>query len=504
MRTETRLPKDVWDRTPPEAQAYIRTLQERMAKLERQAGQLERQVEQLERQVEQLQRQVKALEEENRQLRERVNRNSSNSSKPPSSDPPHVKRAPPRRRTGRKRGGQPGHPRHQRDLVPPERVKETFDIKPQACRRCGCPLEGEDREPIRHQVAELPPMEPEVTEYRLHRLTCPKCGTRTCGELPEGVPRGCFGPRLQAMLSLLAGAFRLSKRAIQALAADLFGLSISLGMISKLERQTSAALDEPYRELCGYVRQRPVGMDETSWRENRRRVWLWVVVTGMVTVFRIACSRGAKVAQELLGMGYQEVATTDRAKAYNWLELRQLCWAHLRRDFQAMIDRGTSGSKIGKALLKLSDEVFHLWHRFREGSLSRSTFQKYVGRLRRAVREQLERGTRCRCPKTAATCRELLNQEELLWTFVRVEGIEPTNNASERSVRHGVLWRKTSGGTDGNRGSRFVERILSVVATCRQQSRNVLGFLTECCAAQLQGDTAPSLLPPDRPAQQAA
>lgn len=483
MRTEPPLPKDVWDRTPPEAQARIRALEEQIAEVRRQ---------------------VQALEKENRELREQVNRNSRNSSKPPSSDPAHVKRSPPRRPTGRKRGGQPGHRRHQRDLVPPERVGKTVEIKPERCRRCGHRLEGEDSEPIRHQVAELPPVEPEVTEYRLHRLGCPECGTSTCGALPEGVPRGCFGPRLQAVLSLLAGAYRLSKRAIQGLVADVFGLSISTGMISKLEQQTAAALEEPYRELCDEVPDQCVGIDETSWREQRSRAWLWVVVTSVATVFRIACSRGAKVAQELLGSGYERVATTDRAKAYCWIDLRQLCWAHLRRDFQAMIDRKNSGSKIGKALLELSNQMFHLWHRLKEGKLSRSTFRRYIGPVRRAIREQLERGTRCRCSKTAATCRELLAQERSLWTFVRVEGVEPTNNRSERGVRPGVLWRRSSGGTDSPRGSRFVERILSVVATCRQQGRSALEFVSECCRSHLRSTKAPSLLMGNEAAQQAA
>jgi transposase len=474
MGTESPLPKDLWDRVPSEAQALICALLERMAHLEAR---------------------VKSLEEENRRLRERVNQNSMNSSKPPSSDPPSVKRRPPQRPTGRKRGGQAGHPRHQRVLVPAEQVSETWEIKPEACRRCGHRLEGEDPEPLRHQVAELPPVQPIVEEYRLHRLRCPQCGTTTCGQLPVGVPPGWFGPRLQAVFSLLAGAYRLSKRAIQALAADLFGLSISLGMISKLEQATAAVLECPYHELREYVRGQHAGVDETSWRENRGKAWLWVVVAGLVTVFRIASSRGAEVARQLLGADYPHVATCDRWKSYLWIRRCQLCWSHLRRDFQAMIDRDNSGSKIGRALLKLSDQLFPLWHRLREGTLARSTLQKRVGPLRRCVQEQLERGARCRCPQTAATCGNLLSQEKKLWTFVWVEGIEPTNNQSERSLRHAVLWRKTSGGTNSPAGSRFVERMLTVVATCRQQHRNVLEFLTHCCQARLQGTNSPTLLP---------
>jgi transposase len=438
---------------------------------------------------------IRELQREVAELKARLNQNSSNSSKPPSSDPPSVKRAPPKQPTGKKRGGQHGHEAHHRAMVPPEKVSESFDIRPEMCRCCGTVLMGDDPDPWRHQVAELPPIEPTVVEYRLHRLMCPNCGTKTCGQLPAGVPRGAFGPRLQAVLSLLAGAYRLGKRPIQSLAADLFGLTISTGMVCKLERATSDSLETPVEELREYVRTRDAGADETSWRENRSKAWLWVAVTKVATVFTIASSRGAKVIRDMLGENYDRVLTSDRWTAYTWIKRRQLCWAHLRRDFQAMIDRENCGSEIGKSLLERSDQLFHWWHRVRDGTLAKSSFQKYVGPLRRAVREHLERGAECSCKKTAGTCRKLLKQESAMWTFVWVEGIEPTNNDAERVLRHAVLWRKSSGGTDSEAGSRFVERMLSVVATCRQQNRNVLDFLTACCGAPREGSTPPSLLP---------
>lgn len=488
MRTEPPLPKDIWGRVPSEAQALIRALLERVDALERRVASLE-----LDNQ--QLRKENQSLRQENQQLRARLSQNSTNSSKPPSSDPPSVKRRPPQPPSGRKRGGQPKHRRHSRPLVPPERVRFTFDIKPETCRRCRQSLLGDDPQPLRHQVAELPPIEPVVDEYRLHRLECPQCGTITCGQLPAGVPHGAFGPRLQGVLGLLAGAYRLGKRPIQALAADVLQLSISTGMISKLEQATATALEKPYEELREYVRSENTGLDETSWRENRAKAWLWVAVTRLVTVFCVAGSRGAAVARDLVGASYRQVATCDRWKGYLWIKRCQLCWAHLRRDFQAMIDRNNDGSKVGKRLLKLSDKMFHYWHRVRDGTLTRATFQKYLGPLRHSIRKQLRRGAACSCAKTAATCADLLKQEKKLWTFARVEGVEPTNNGPERSLRHAVQWRKSSGGTDSPAGSRFVERTLSVVATCRQQGRNVLDFLTQCCEAQLHGRNAPSLLP---------
>jgi transposase len=445
--------------------------------------------------VQQYERRVQTLKQQVDDLRQRLNQNSTNSSRPPSSDPPHVKRRPPTPATGRKRGGQLGHARQQRPLVPPEQIKQSVPVKPSACRKCGQSLSGDDPQPRKHQVAEIPPVQAEVTEYRLHRLTCTACGTRTCASLPAGVPTGAFGPRLQACLAILASGYRLGKRPIRQLAHDLFGLSISTGMVAKLERSTAEALQQPMAELEGYVRTQHANVDETSWREAMHKAWLWVVVTPLVTVFHIAATRCGKVAGGLLGSTYRQVVTSDRWKAYNGFRRRQFCWSHLRRDFQAMIDRQNSGAVIGKMLLDLSDRMFGWWHRVRDGTLNRTSFQVYISGLRAEVREALLQGAACGCPKTAATCRNLTANEPKLWTFVWHEGVEPTNNAAERALRHAVLWRKGSGGTDSGRGSRFVERVLSVRETCRQQGRSLLEYSVGCCEANLDGRIAPSLLP---------
>lgn len=471
MEPQPPIPADLWDQVPPAARAAIMVL------------------------VQQYEQRLQALQKQVDDLQHRLNQNSTNSSRPPSSDPPHVKRPPPKPKSGRKRGGQPGHERQQRALVQPEQVKQVVSLKPPACRRCGHDLRGDDPQPRQHQVAEIPPFQPEVTEYRLHRLTCTECGTRTCASLPEGVPAGAFGPRLQAVLAVLAGGYRLGKRPIRRLAHDLFGLSISTGMIAKLERSTSEALARPMAELEEHVRTQPANADETSWREAGKRAWLWAVVTPLVTVFHIAATRCGKVARELLGSAYGQVVTSDRWKAYNPFRRRQLCWSHLRRDFQAMVDRQNGGAAIGKRLIELSDRMFAWWHRVRDGTLCRSSFQVYISGLRAEVFEALEDGEACGCPKTAATCRDLIAHERKLWTFVWREGIEPTNNAAERALRHAVLWRKGSGGTDSSRGSRFAERILSVRETCRQQGRGLLEYLVSCCQAHLKRENAPSLLP---------
>src|SRR5262249_31719016 len=266
------IPVELWDQIPPAAQAAILAL------------------------VQQYEQRLQALQQQVDGLRQRLNQNSTNSSRPPSSDPPHVKRRPPRPSSGRKRGGQPRHARQQPPLVPPEQVKQAIRGKPPACRKCGQALHGEDPNPRKHQVAEIPPVQAEVTEYRLHRLTCPDCGTRTCASLPAGVPTGAFGPRLQALLAILAGGYRPGKRPIRQLTQHLFGLSISRGMVAKLERATAEALRQPMAELQGYVRTQHANVDETSWREAMHKAWLWVVVTPLVTVFHIAATRSGKVA----------------------------------------------------------------------------------------------------------------------------------------------------------------------------------------------------------------
>jgi transposase len=437
------------------------------------------------------------LEAEVAELKDRLNQTAQNSSRPPSTDGPQVKRTPPRAPTGRKRGAQPGHACAARPLMPVAQVKEVIPCKPTQCRRCGGSLQGRDAQPLRHQVFEIPPVTAEVIEYQLHRLVCGQCGSTTCGVLPLGVPRSGYGPRLASIIALCTGAYRLSKRLAVSLCSEVLGVPLALGAVCRVEQTVAQALDPVVQEARAYVRTQDANVDETTWWEQLRRVTLWVGVTQWVSVFVIRASRGAKVLRELVGEDYRAVLTSDRAKAYNCQpsRRRQLCWAHLRRDFQAMIDRGGAAAAIGEQLLEYSNILFAGWHRVRDGTWARATLQRAVQPLRRAVHEELVAGTRTACPKTAATCRELLAVEPALWTFVRVAGIEPTNNAAERGLRHAVQWRKTSYGTESAAGSHFVENILTVVATCRQQERPVLAYLTQCCQALYAGTKPHSLLP---------
>jgi len=485
MDTPAALPSDLWERTPPEAQAYIRALASRLSALEAR---------------------VQTLQEQNCALQERLHQTSRNSSRPPSSAPPQSSR--PRRPRGqRRRGGQLGHPGHTRTLLPMEEVDEVVVLKPDQCRGCHAPLWGDDPAPFRHQVIEMPPIQPVVTEYQWHQLACPACGETTRAPWPAGVPSGTYGPRVQATVALYTGAYRLSKRTTQQVMAEVFGVPLSVGTISPLEQATTAAVAAPVEEARTYVHEQAVAhLDETSWCQGGKRAWLWVAVTSLVTVFLVRMSRGGQVARELLGEHFGGILVTDRYSAYNWYPVRwrQLCWAHLLRDFEAMRGRGGRSEEIGDALLAQAHQMFTWWHRVREGTLKRSTFRSYMSPLRREVERLLEAGSRCGVPKTAGTCRDILKRRQALWTFVQVEGVEPTNNTAERSIRPGVLWRKGSFGTQSAEGSRFVESMLTVVATLKQQQRSVLEYLTTACEAALRGEAAPSLLPASVQQSQAA
>ena len=483
---------------PPLSESFQETLSEQMPFSDEEWAQTPKAVQEF---VLSLIVRMQALEAQVAALREQLDRNSRNSSKPPSSDGPEVLPKPRRRaKSGRKRGAQPGHKGTTRKLVPIEQVKESQDVKPAVCCRCGHALVGEDTEPNRHQVMEIPPAVAEVTEYRLHTLTCLECCAETRAELPAGLPQGAFGPRLQAMVSLLSGRYHLSKRDTQGIMADFFQADVSLGSVPALEQRTSEVVRVPVDEAREYVKTQPViHMDETGWREANQKAWLWVAATTLVTVFLIRPSRGGKVARERLSEAFKGIVVSDRWSAYNWLRtiLRQLCWAHLLRDFQAFVDRGGESQPIGEAILAQADLMFQWWHKVRDGTMSRATFQEKMQTVQRKTGELLRQGTACNHCKTAGTCRDILKREDALWTFVHVEGVEPTNNLGERQVRPGVLWRKNSFGTQSEAGSRFVERIMTVVATLKQQHRNVLDYLTEACDAANWGKQAPSLLPVD-------
>jgi transposase len=445
-----------------------------------------------------LEAEVAALKVQIAELLARLGQNSQNSSQPPSSDPPGTPRQS-KDPTGRARGGQPGHKQHKRERLEPD---EVVAVIPDRCERCRRKLRGRDSSPRVHQVIELPEIRPYVTDYELHELGC-SCGARTRAKLPEGVPTGTFGPRLTASVALLSGRYRMPKRTVKELLADLFGIEVALGSVSRMERFVSKAVAEPVEEARQAIREQDVvHQDETGWFEapaegRKARAWLWVAVSAAVTVFRIARSRGAKVAKEMLGEDFGGFLVVDRWSAYLWKPrgMRQVCWAHLVRDFRSFVERGGAGAKIGEKLLVQSRLMFRCYHRIRDGTLTRATFQRRMKKVERSVARLLRNAAVCGDAKTEGMAKQILKHEPALFTFVLATGVEPTNNVAERALRGAVIWRKISFGTDSENGSRFVERILTVVATLRQQRRHVLAYLTTACEASLHHQSAPSLLP---------
>ncbi|MDC0710486.1 IS66 family transposase [Stigmatella sp. ncwal1] len=439
---------------------------------------------------------IRQLEQENARLRERQGQNSTNSSRPPSSDAPGTVRAKKKKRRGRRPGGQPGHPKHERALVPKESVDEVVDVLPKHCPQCQGKLKGKDAEPQRHQVVDWEPVKARVTEDRCHQLKCQRCGSLRRAKVPAEA-RSAFGERLGASMSLLVGKYRLSKRLVCEVVSDMGGVQVSVGSVSNLEQQMSAVLRAPVEQARAYVRNAGVvHADETGWAQGVKqgraaRAWLWVVAGTLVVVFQIALSRGSQVIQGLLGKDF------NRWSAYDGYDagLRQVCGSHLTRDFQGFIDRGGKGGRIGRELMAQRHRMFKGWHRVRDGTLKRREFQKRMREVERTVGVLLRQAASCAEKKTAGGARRILRLEKCLWVFVDVPGVEPTNNYGERTIRQGVIYRKLSFGTRSERGSRFIERILTVVTTLQQQKRNPLEFLTQVLSAYRRGLPPPSLLP---------
>lgn len=430
-------------------------------------------------------------------LEDRLNQNSQNSSKPPSSDPPYKPR-PPHPPSGRKAGGQKGHVGHGRSLKPDDQVNRVINLRPIQCVKCGALLLGEDPQPRRHQVTELPRPQAEVTEYRYHRLTCLACGVETTAEVPAEVSSGSFGPRLQATVGYLTGRLGISQRDALEVLETVFHTEISLGSIPTLTETVGTALGGVVEMARTYVATQAVNnVDETGWREKAHRTWLWVNCTSWVTVFQLLTTRSTASAKHILGEQFGGIVGSDRYSAYNWLDVehRQICWAHLRRDFQSFIERGEESRRIGQALLEQVSVMFALWSQVKVGNVSRTEFQNQMRPVQQRVGELVRQGQSVGQTKTSRTCTQILKVELALWTFVRMDGVEPTNNSAERALRRAVLWRRRSFGTQSEGGSRFVERILTAVTTLRQQQRDVLDYLTEVCTAANQDGTPPSLLP---------
>ena len=451
--------------------------------------------------LEHAQQQIAQLQAELHELRCQLNRNSSNSSSPPSADPPGAPKSVVKTASGRKPGGQPGHPGSHRHRLPSDRVQKIVPYVPTICTQCQAPLPEQpapgDPEPTWHQVAELPPLTAIITEHQAHARTCPGCGHLNRGEIPAEIRAHVIAPRLAAVMSYLTGRHHLSRRAVEEIVETVFEVPIALGTVIALEAETSAALAGAYQEVQKEVRDAAVkNTDETGWSEAGQKRWLWTAATATAALFVIHLRRSFAGLQALLGEAITGVVCSDRWSAYSKLplELRQICWAHLKRDFQKLIDRGGPADAIGRVGLEVVECLFADWWAFRRGELDRPGLQARVERMARELQSTLEQGCSCADSKAATFCANVLALYPALWLFAALEGVEPTNNHAERVLRLGVLWRKNAFGCHSAAGCRFVERMLTVVQTLRLKNRPVLDYLVGAIVAHRSGLTPPQLL----------
>ena len=448
-----------------------------------------------------LEQQVAELIAEVRDLKARLGQNASNSSLPPSANPPDAPKPVVKQPTGRKPGGQPGHTAHLRERLPPERLTEpTVRYIPAICEVCQEDLPyapaDDDPEPRWHQVVELPALPVQVTEYQAHGRTCSNCGHRNWAKIPDAIRAHVCGPRLSATLSFLSGVLHASRRSIEEFVETVLGVPIALGTVSNLEQEMSDALAPAHAEAQQAVQQAAAkNVDETGWKQAGKKRWLWGAATAWVACFVITPTRGAVGLAALLGKKIKGIISSDRWSVYGQLKLglRQLCWAHLKRDFQKLVDEGGRGKEYGESGLLAVKILFSEWHLYRGGG-SRKAMQWELEPLRACMRSWLEEGARCRDAKAATLCGNLLAVEPALWTFLYKKDVQPTNNQIERLLRPGVLWRKNAFGSHSEGGCRFVERMLTVTQTLRLQKRTVLEFLYQSLAAHRSAQQAPSLL----------
>jgi len=455
-------------------------------------------------------RQVAQLEGRIRQLEEQARQDSRTSSKPPSSDPPKTRqqrRAEARAkakellRGERKAGGQPGHHGAGRQLRPEDRVDEIVDHYPEACGGCGREFEQEERQPGsrfgRHQVAELPPISVVLVEHRTHRLRCPECWARTTAGLPDGVGGSAFGPSLQAAVVTLTARNRISRRDMSELASELFGIELSVGAIDQICQRASAALALPHERLVASVLASPaVNVDETGWSTWGEQRTLWTATTPEAAVFRVAEDRHRDRLEELIGKDFAGIVCSDRWWAYQHLDpdCRQVCWEHLKRDFRHHAEGFGEQRSFGEQGLALTTRMFGVWHAFTDHH-DRRRLRRELRSIQRELRTLLERAgrksTRTRFHRVFAN--KLINIWPALWTFATINGVQPTNNAAERSLRGPVIHRKLSHGTRSDDGERFIERALSASVTCRLQGRSLFAYLRELLTAHNRGDPLPTL-----------
>lgn len=443
-----------------------------------------------------LEAQLLALQTQLRDLLDQLKPPKPGSPMPPT---PRPAKAP----TGKRRGGQKGHSPHLKKWLPRERVTAVVPHEPRQCGQCQASLAEQPNllPPKIHQVIELPRQPLLVTQHEGHSRTC-ACGTVTTAAIPATIRRYTIGPRLAAAMSSMVGLDGLSKRSVESMLATTFGVEVSLGTISNTEQAMSAALEQPYQEARRAVAAAPVkGLDETGWKEAGRKRWLWTAIAAKlgVVVFLIHPRRNLDALQHVLGT-VTGLVVSDRWSIYvtNLPEdHHQLCWAHLKRNWQAQAERHAKAQPLADRWFDLHKRIFQLWHRFEKGDLTREQLQVRMNPHMAAVTQLLTDGSRSREAGLARFCKRLSGVVPRLWLFVLNDGVPPTTNDAERVQRRAVIWRRRSFGCASAAGCRFVERLLTVTETLRMQGRCVLDYLETAVQQHRTGQPAPALLAGD-------
>lgn len=390
--------------------------------------------------------------------------------------------------------------------MPLERVDRMVELVPDRCRRCAHRLHARDGvgDPRRHQVTELPAIAPEITEYRCHRRQCPACGTTTVAPLPDD-GTGQFGPQLTALIAYLTVVCHLPRLVVQRLLEGALQIPMSLGSTQHAWEEASAAVEAPYQELQGALAHQPVlNSDETGHRTNGAKRWLWALVAPTFVFYTIATSRGADVLRRLLGATFTGVLGSDRLSAYLTYaaDRRQFCWAHFKRNLLSAQDLATTASakRFCREALALQRQLFRLWHRFRGephvrgAPLTRAQLVAKAWPLERRFFGLARGYVNAANADVSNLARALFVHHPHFFTFVHVEGVEPTNNSAERALRPAVQWRKIMFGNRSAEGERAVARLLTVTRTCQRQQLNVLAYLAAAIHSHRRRQPVASLL----------